>query len=260
MTTRLSVLIATLLSTAPLASNDALAFIGDWKVLLAWVANLAGEDPTLPEPPAVKTASAVDPTSCSLSGLVAIFREGERLDPDKRAVVYIESVPSTAFAARPSEKHYMVQKHIQFEPRVMVILKHDLIDFTNKDKIDHSVFSNSSSNPFSFDKSPGGHTGVWPFEFAGPVRIQCDIHKKMRADVLVVSNPFFTMADSKGGWRIEGLPKGKYNVVAWEPNGAKTSFEVRSCAGETKVPPLMLAEAPETRPLKMSGNEYPDYQ
>ena len=49
----------------------------------------------------------------------------------------------------------------------------------------------------------------------GIVRVFCDIHSHMNAFILVFSHPFFAMTDADGRYRIDNVPPGTYNVVAW---------------------------------------------
>jgi hypothetical protein len=37
----------------------------------------------------------------------------------------------------------------------------------------------------------------------------------MNAFILVFSHPFFALTDAEGRYRIENVPAGTYNVVAW---------------------------------------------
>ena len=49
----------------------------------------------------------------------------------------------------------------------------------------------------------------------GIVRVFCDIHSHMNAFILVFSHPFFAMTDAEGRYRIDNVPPGAYNVIAW---------------------------------------------
>ena len=43
----------------------------------------------------------------------------------------------------------------------------------------------------------------------------CDIHSHMNAFILVFSHPFFALTDTDGRYRIDNVPPGTYNVIAW---------------------------------------------
>ena len=58
----------------------------------------------------------------------------------------------------------------------------------------------------------------------GIVRVFCDIHSHMNAFILVFSHPFFAMTDADGRYRIDNVPPGTYNVIAWNEG---TSSEAR---------------------------------
>ncbi len=50
------------------------------------------------------------------------------------------------------------------------------------------------------------------------VKIQCDQHDFMHAWLRVVTNSYWTMVNNKdGSYKIDGIPPGKYQVVAWHP-------------------------------------------
>ena len=53
------------------------------------------------------------------------------------------------------------------------------------------------------------------FDRPGIVRVFCDIHSHMNAFILVFSHPFFAMSDEEGRYRIDNVPPGTYNVIAW---------------------------------------------
>src|SRR5205814_2254944 len=53
------------------------------------------------------------------------------------------------------------------------------------------------------------------FDRPGIVRVFCDIHSHMNAFILVFNHPFFSVTDADGRYRIDNIPPGTYNVVAW---------------------------------------------
>jgi hypothetical protein len=53
------------------------------------------------------------------------------------------------------------------------------------------------------------------FDKAGRVDVFCSIHANMSCVVLVVENPYFTVADNTGRYAITNVPAGTYKLKAW---------------------------------------------
>ncbi|MGH7313453.1 MAG: carboxypeptidase regulatory-like domain-containing protein [Candidatus Rokuibacteriota bacterium] len=49
----------------------------------------------------------------------------------------------------------------------------------------------------------------------GPVRVLCDAHPHMFAWVYVHVSPYFSVSDTRGAYRIDGVPAGTYRVTMW---------------------------------------------
>lgn len=210
--------------------------------------------------PTVIAAVLLSTAPCTLWGQVDLIRDGKKVDASGRVVVYVHKVAATALRPGNAKKHTIRQIHTEFEPKLLVVQMSDSIEFYNEDKDEHSVFSNAAANTFEFRKSRQGVTGTKTFMFQGPVRIQCDVHPQMRADVLVLQNRFWTFVDPNGTWKISGLPAGSYTVVAWEPNGGVRRQMVTECSGEAAVAIPPLQEEPEQKPKRKNGGAYVEYQ
>jgi hypothetical protein len=93
----------------------------------------------------------------------------------------------------------------------------------------------------------------------GQVEIFCNIHSKMRADVLVVPNGYWTRVGSDGSFQISGIPAGNRKVVLWGPGIKATSHQVDiSSKGAATV--TFNAEAASGRPhLNKRGQAYGSY-
>jgi len=196
--------------------------------------------------------------ACALRGSVSLKRDGEVLPVAGRVVVYVDSVATVKAARRPKKTWQVYQRDFQFEPQVLAVVMGDTVEFINKDKVWHSVFSRVGNTSFDFSGSEE-ETGQKSFETPGPVRVQCDIHGNMRSDILVLSNGFYAYADEKGRYEIKGLPEGDFKVVAWEPNGKRESYDVKGCSGVVEVPVLALEEAKIEKLRRKLGGEYAPY-
>ena len=132
-----------------------------------------------------------------------------------RSVVYLETAPRGAFETAESGHALMDQHNETFVPHVLAIMTGTSVDFPNSDKFYHNVFSLSKVAKFDLGRYAAGRSRTVRFDRPGIVRVFCDIHSHMNAFILVFSHPFFAMTDVDGRYRIENVPPGTYNVIAW---------------------------------------------
>ncbi len=136
--------------------------------------------------------------------------------PDRtRSVVYLETAPLGAFAQSDAGRAVMNQRNETFVPHVLAISTGTTVDFPNSDRIYHNVFSLSKTRPFDLGRYAAGHSKSIRFDRAGIVRVFCEIHSHMSAFILVFNHPFYAMTDADGRYRLDNVPPGSYNVIAW---------------------------------------------
>jgi plastocyanin len=136
--------------------------------------------------------------------------------PDRlRSVVYLESAPRGAFDPRETSPASMDQRNETFVPHVLAITAGTVVEFPNSDRFYHNVFSLSKAARFDLGRYAKGKSKSVRFDQPGIVRVFCEIHSHMNAFILVFAHPFFAMTDSDGRYRINNVPAGTYNVVAW---------------------------------------------
>ena len=136
--------------------------------------------------------------------------------PDRRkSVVYLESAPRGAFDPGETTPAPMDQRNETFVPHMLAITAGTVIDFPNSDRFYHNVFSLSKAARFDLGRYAKGRSKSVRFDRPGIVRVFCEIHSHMNAFVLVFAHPFFAMTDNDGRYRINNIPAGTYNVVAW---------------------------------------------
>lgn len=200
---------------------------------------------------------------CTIEGRLKLLKGDQPISPAGLAVVYVEKGPE-ALEDEVSEprEHTILQINKQFSPRVLVINKEDQVTFVNKDKgVLHSVFSRADFDPFEFDATGKPDTGHRSFMWTGPMMVQCDRHRNMRADVLVLQTRHWAHPGEDGRFRLTGLPSGRYTLTAWEPNNAVQTITVKSCRGTVDVGTTTLKVGPEPKRVRKDGSEkWPDYQ
>jgi plastocyanin len=141
----------------------------------------------------------------------------------RRSVVYLDPAPQAAFEPRGGPRARMDQRDETFVPHVLAIVAGTTVDFPNNDQTFHNVFSLSKEGPFDLGRYAAGRSKSVRFDRPGIIRVFCDIHSHMSAFILVFAHRFFAVTDDSGRFRIENIPPGTYNVVAWNDTAPEES-------------------------------------
>jgi plastocyanin len=131
---------------------------------------------------------------------------------DVPAVVYIAGPVAGAPEARPSGLE-LAQRGEAFRPTMVVVPVGARVTFPNGDNLFHNVFSYSRPKRFDLGRYPRGEAKTVVFDKPGYVKVLCEVHKWMRAGVLVVENPYYARVEASGRVRLEDVPPGRYTVV-----------------------------------------------
>jgi len=175
--------------------------------------------------------------------------------PIGEAYVYIDGLRSSARGHTVEIK----QRDKQFSPRVTVVPLGTKVVFPNQDTVIHNVFSTAPGNSFDLGSVKGGETSP-PVVLLkpGPVEIFCNIHSKMRADVLVVPNNHWARVAADGSFSLAGVPVGTRKIVLWSPNLKPISQQVDVTAKGGTV--SFAGEAMSIKPhLNKRGQAYGSY-
>ena len=159
-----------------------------------------------------------------------------KVSPGK-SVVYVDTIPGKTFPA-PAQKPLMDQKGLMFNPHVMVIEVGTTVEFLNSDTVQHNVFWPSISG----NKKLTHNLGTWPkgekkafkFDNPGVVSLLCNVHPEMAGYIVVSPTPYSAETDASGNYKIDNVPDGKYNVVAWH-EGMKQQTKSVDVAGTGKA-------------------------
>ena len=160
-----------------------------------------------------------------------------KVSPGK-SVVYVDTIAGKTFPA-PTAKPVMDQKGLVFTPHVMLVQQGTTVEFLNSDTVQHNVFWPSISG----NKKLTHNLGTWPkgekkafkFDDPGVVSLLCNVHPEMAGYIIVSPTPFFAETDASGNFKIENVPDGKYNVVAWHEGMKPQTKPVEVTGGSGKV-------------------------
>jgi plastocyanin len=121
--------------------------------------------------------------------------------------------------ARPSVPPVaqLVQKNLAFVSPLLAVQVGTKVEFPNQDDAFHNIFSLSPTKRFDLGRYRPEERPIpsQVFDKPGLVTIRCDIHEHMRAVVLVLETPHFTVTKTDGTFRLSGLPAGRYKLKAW---------------------------------------------
>jgi plastocyanin len=191
-------------------------------------------------------------TECHILGTVSVIDNGRA--SERGAVVRVRRVDPATWKNKPNAPEFL-QASQKFRPLLQVALVGDEVKFVNTDYKQHNVFSATEGQKFNLGTSTKNETGRQVFKNEGWVHLQCNIHSDMKADLLVVQNPWFTMLKPKEyAFKLPPLPAGKYEVVATEPNGASMAKTI-ACKGQERVTfKVEVAKPPKHK--RADGSDY----
>ncbi|MFN2508414.1 MAG: carboxypeptidase regulatory-like domain-containing protein [Chthoniobacterales bacterium] len=147
-------------------------------------------------------------------------------------VVYLEGKFPAPRALRKKE---VTQKEMNFIPTLLPVQVGTTVEFPNEDDTYHNIFSYSPAKRFDLGRYRPDERPIpsQVFDKPGLVTLRCDIHEHMRGLILVLSTPHFAVTDPDGGFRLTGLPAGKYILKAWIDSNTTREQPVELKSGST---------------------------
>lgn len=118
------------------------------------------------------------------------------------------------------------QKECLFIPHVLAVPAGASVDLLNSDNVMHNLHSWSIKNPGFNEGVSGGGKMTKKFDLPEVVKITCDVHKWMSSFIVVKANPYFSVTDENGRFKIENVPAGSYKIEAWQEKLGKKTADV----------------------------------
>jgi plastocyanin len=150
--------------------------------------------------------------------------------PTADVVVSLEGVPAEIakvdLAAAKPKMAVMDQREMTLIPYVLPVLVGTTVDFPNKDKIWHNIYSKSDTKSFDLGLYAPGKSRSVTFDKTGVVRVLCNVHPNMEAFIVVKNHPYFIAPDKNGNYRLDAVPVGKYRLQVWHPQLGTTDVGV----------------------------------
>jgi plastocyanin len=160
--------------------------------------------------------------------------------PITDAVVFLDSKDAKA-ALKPVRDTAIAQVSKEFTPRLTVVPVGSAVDFPNRDKVRHHVYSFSPAKNFELKLYAGTPAAPVVFDRAGVAVLGCNIHDNMIAWVVAVETPYYGRSAADGRVQLSGVPEGSYRLRVWHidmaPGAAPTDqpFDVVSSGAAATV-------------------------
>jgi len=176
--------------------------------------------------------------------------------PRAPVYVYVDNIKEPA-TDRTVE---ITQKDRSFVPNFLVVQRGTHVVFPNADPFLHNVFSPSPTSPFDLGSyRQGEKPGTVRLFNAGVVEVLCNMHAKMRADILVVPNRHHAKVNGDGSFRLDNVPIGARTVVAWTPDAKPVTTSVTLTPAGASANFALKVE-PAGVPLDKTGKPRPAYR
>jgi plastocyanin len=111
----------------------------------------------------------------------------------------------------------IAQENLTFVPFISAIVAGSSIEFPNRDKTRHHVYSFSDAKSFEIQLYANKPEAPILFDKAGIVSIGCNIHDYMQAYVYVGSSPLLGVTNDQGEITFYNLTNDTYQVKLWHP-------------------------------------------
>ncbi|MFQ5852131.1 MAG: hypothetical protein ACE5JU_16290 [Candidatus Binatia bacterium] len=162
----------------------------------------------------------------------------------KETVVYIEKIPKGKAWASPEGGEYLLeQKGCRFIPYFQVVPKKQTLIIQNSDPVLHNInvrelIGRARRGLFNFGQPRQGQRvpqKIRPIR-SPRIKVECEAHNFMHAWIFAAENPYYSVTNVDGSFKIDHVPAGTYTVKAWHPIlGIQKSKVTVSSNGETEV-------------------------
>lgn len=157
------------------------------------------------------------------------------------AVVFIEDI-AKGKALSPTEVK-LDQKDCEYHPHVLAFAAGSTLEVINPDGILHNIHSYSKKNsPFNFAQPKFKKTLTVKIEKPEIINVKCDVHNWMNGWLFSAENPYFSVTDMHGGFKLTDVPPGTYTVKVWHETLGTLTQKVTVKPNETAKVTFELAK------------------
>lgn len=124
---------------------------------------------------------------------------------------------SYQYKTKPLPDAKILQVNAEFIPKVIPVTPGTEVQFINRDRFFHNVFSITPGSRFNIGRKPTNVIESRIIKEVGEIKLFCDIHAQMNATILCVNTPYFTRIRPDGRYQLPDLPAGLYRIRVYHP-------------------------------------------
>jgi hypothetical protein len=207
----------------------------------------------VPSPKSHKVTMGSNPEFCQTiadkNGVIAISEV--RVSSKQRladVVVFLQEVERGKSV--PKEGPVVTVDRCQFAPRVIGVMDKQTLRMAMRDPIVHQIrgwemLDKGRLPIFHFpDLGEGGEATV-PLQTrrSSIIKLECDQHRFMQGWLLLAANPYVTVSDDDGVFRLTNVPEGTHTVGAWHPALGYQETKVTLISGQEEALELTFMAA-----------------
>ena len=127
-----------------------------------------------------------------------------------------------------AKKVTLDQAGCEYKPHVLAFAAGTAVEILNPDGILHNVHSYSKVNSAFNEAQPKFKKSLEvKVEKPEVVEVKCDVHGWMHGWLVATANPYFSVTDGSGSFKLTDVPAGSYTVEVWHEKLARRARRLR---------------------------------
>jgi len=109
-------------------------------------------------------------------------------------------------------------KNCEFNRRILLLRPHQTLRIYSEDPINFDLFFAAKANhPFSLSLPPNLQFRSVSFKKTETIELKGGIHESLSSYLVIRDNPWVALGNEAGEVKINGIPKGSYQLQLWHP-------------------------------------------
>ncbi len=134
-------------------------------------------------------------------------------------VIYLEPLSKNQIITAPENKPSTIDSNgYKFEPAFQVVQKGSVLEIKNNDMVLHNThISENRITLFNVATPLRTHTVKKTMQRTGFYNVTCDIHPSMKANLAVITSPYYSVLWEPGRFQIKNIIPGQYHLHFLQP-------------------------------------------